>query len=149
MDNIRPTKKQQELLLFIRQFIEKHGYSPTYREMMNGLNYTSVATVAVHVSNLIKRGHLIKRDRSARSIELIGQENINRIVTNQATPSEEKWLIDRINFAFKQVEELDSIELSKLEPLYVLVGSLKILGIEGAVVGFTSRLSKLREKIKH
>ena len=62
---IRPTKKQKELLAYIQIFIEQHGYSPSYREIMNGLHYTSVATVSLHVNNLIKRGHLRKRDHSA------------------------------------------------------------------------------------
>lgn len=71
MSNIRPTKKQHELLGFIEQFIKDNGYSPSYREIMNGLQYTSVATVALHVNNLIKRGHLRKRDHSARSLEVV------------------------------------------------------------------------------
>jgi repressor LexA len=68
---VRPTKKQKELLGFIEAFIAEHGYSPSYREIMNGLQYTSVATVALHVGNLIKRGHLRKRDHSARSLEVV------------------------------------------------------------------------------
>src|SRR5437879_3012198 len=68
---VRPTKKQQELLCFIAAFIEEHGYSPSYREIMTGLNYTSVATVSLHINNLIRRGHLLKRDRSARSLEVV------------------------------------------------------------------------------
>src|ERR1700742_2897401 len=70
---VRPTKKQKELLDFIDAFITEHGYSPSYREIMNGLEYTSVATVALHVGNLIKRGHLRKRDHSARSLEVVRQ----------------------------------------------------------------------------
>src|SRR3954462_9146481 len=69
--NVRPTKKQKELLGYIEAFIHEHGYSPSYREIMNGLEYTSVATVALHVGNLIKRGHLRKRDHSARSLEVV------------------------------------------------------------------------------
>ena len=56
---VRPTKKQKELLSFIENFIAEHGYSPSYREIMSGLNYNSVATVSLHVNNLMKRGQLI------------------------------------------------------------------------------------------
>ncbi len=70
-NRVRPTKKQTELLTFIDQFIAAHGYSPSYREIMQGLQYNSVATVSLHVNNLIKRGHLQKRDRSARSLEVV------------------------------------------------------------------------------
>jgi repressor LexA len=73
-ETVRPTKKQRQLLTYIEGFIKEHGYSPSYREIMNGLNYTSVATVALHVNNLIKRGHLRKRDHSARSLEVVGSD---------------------------------------------------------------------------
>jgi repressor LexA len=69
--SVRPTKKQKELLNFIEEFINVRGYSPSYREIMKGMQYTSVATVSLHVSSLIKRGHLQKRDRSARSLEVV------------------------------------------------------------------------------
>ena len=79
---IRPTKKQQELLVFIAAFIAEHGYSPSYREIMTGLQYNSVATVALHVNSLIKRGHLRKRDRSARSLEVVHTDETAKLQTN-------------------------------------------------------------------
>src|SRR5579884_2928266 len=94
---VRPTKKQKELLSFIEAFITEHGYSPSYREIMNGLNYTSVATVSLHVGNLIKRGHLRKRDRSARSLEVVaGAPDSGKITSNQISPGEEKWLVEKV-----------------------------------------------------
>ncbi len=47
---IRPTMRQKQLLQFIAEFIAEHGYSPSYREIMRGCGYTSVATVALHVN---------------------------------------------------------------------------------------------------
>ena len=70
MMNDRPTKKQQILLKYIGDFIKQHGYGPSYREIMRGLDYKSVSTVAVHVDGLIARGWLQKRDHSARSLEV-------------------------------------------------------------------------------
>src|SRR5690242_6882896 len=94
---IRPTKKQSELLSFIEEFIAANGYSPSYREIMNGLKYTSVATVALHVNNLIKRGHLQKRDRSARSLEVVKPSLVEeyKVVPKQLKTSEEKWLVEK------------------------------------------------------
>ena len=66
----RATKKQQELLQFIGDFIAEHNYAPSYRETMAALNYKSVSTVAVHVDGLIAKGYLTKSDKSARSIRL-------------------------------------------------------------------------------
>ena len=47
-NSTRPTKKQKLLLEYIEAFIAQHGYSPSYREIMNGVGYSSVATVAAH-----------------------------------------------------------------------------------------------------
>lgn len=139
---VRPTKKQRQLLQYIEQFINEHGYSPSYREIMNGLAYTSVATVALHVGNLIKRGHLRKRDRSARSLEVIASNEPVSLRTNQVAPSEEKWLVEKVEHAFRQVEQ--SADGEGLDNLYVLVGALKVLGLEGAAQSFMPRLTALK-----
>lgn len=146
-ETIRPTKKQAQTLEFIKTFIAEHGYSPSYREIMNSLNYNSVATVALHVNSLLKRGHLRKRDRSARSLEVIESPQDKKIPTNLVAPSEEKWLVEKIEHAFKQVEDLgDEIKTTSIDHLYVLVGSLRVLGLEGAAQSFIPRLSDLKKK---
>lgn len=143
----RPTKKQKELLGFIEIFISEHGYSPSYREIMSGLGYTSVATVALHVGNLIKRGHLRKRDRSARSLEVVAASEPSKITTNQINAGEEKWLVEKIEHAFLQVENLGAeIAESSFDHLYVLIGALRVLGLEGAAQSFIPRLTLLKER---
>src|SRR5689334_6936992 len=94
---VRPTKKQQELLVFIESFIAEKGYSPSYREIMTGLSYNSVATVALHVNSLIKRGHLRKRDRSARSLEVVASNAAStpKLATNQIKETQAKWLVQK------------------------------------------------------
>ena len=71
MQQERPTKKQRELLSFIDGFIKGNGYGPSYREIMRALDYKSVSTVATHINGLIARGWLVKRDNSARTLEVI------------------------------------------------------------------------------
>lgn len=138
---LRPTKKQRELLNYIENFIKEHGYSPSYREIMAGLGYNSVATVSLHVNSLIQRGHLRKRDHSARSIEVVG--GVEEAVAAKVKPSEEKWLVDRIEQCFAAVEQGESTP-EKLDELYVLVGALKVLGFDGAARAFIARLSVIR-----
>jgi SOS-response transcriptional repressor LexA len=145
---VRPTKKQQELLSFITAFITEHGYSPSYREIMKGLNYTSVATVSLHVNSLISRGHLKKRDRSARSLEVVDAEIADpKIITKQLKTSEEKWLVDKVDVYFKDVEKSARLTEAQLDPLYVLVGGLKVLGLDGAASAYVARLSELKKRI--
>jgi len=144
---VRPTKKQKELLTYIQNFIAEHGYSPSYREIMNGLNYTSVATVALHVNSLIKRGHLRKRDRSARSLEVITVTESVPLQTNEVKPAEEKWLVEKIEYFFKNLESEGSLEPHKVDELYVLIGALRVLGLEGAAQSFIPRLSELKSRV--
>jgi SOS-response transcriptional repressor LexA len=145
---IRPTKKQRELLTFIAAFIAEHGYSPSYREIMAGLNYTSVATVALHVNNLIKRGHIKKRENSARSLEVVEPEEPAKLQTNEVKPAEEKWLVEKVEFRFAQAEASPAIQEAELDELYVLIGTLKVLGLDGAAQSFIPRLSELKNKVQ-
>lgn len=151
MNNVasqRPTKKQRELLEFIQKFVAEHGYGPSYREIMVGCEYTSVATVAAHVNNLITRGHLRKKDRSARSLEIVeNSENSPKLQTTAVAPGEEKWLVEKIDYRFRQLESASSLVQPELDELYVLVGALKVLGLEGAAQSFISRLSDLRTRV--
>jgi SOS-response transcriptional repressor LexA len=133
---LRPTKKQKELLTFIEEFINVRGYSPSYREIMQGLNYTSVATVALHVGNLIKRGHLQKRDRSARSLEVV-----KPALQTQANIVPKQF--------FKDVENAPRLLEKEIDQLYVLIGALKVLGLDGASQAFIPRLSEIKKRQKN
>jgi len=145
---VLPTKKQKELLIYIESFVSEHGYSPSYREIMTGLNYNSVATVALHVNNLIKRGHLQKRDRSARSLAVTASPDLpTKIVTNQVKPGEERWIIEKVDYFFAEAEKSASPASADIDQLYVLVGALKVLGLDGASQSFLPRLTDLRKKL--
>lgn len=146
-DSVRPTKKQRELLNFIEQFIGEHGYSPSYREIMAGLNYTSVATVALHVNNLIKRGHLRKRDHSARSLEVTRQTDAQKVTSNAIKPGEEKWLIEKIEHFFIETESAGEVTQEMVDRLHILTGALRVLGLEGAAQSFTTRFSQLKQRL--
>ena len=134
----RPTKKQHETLDFIRHFITEHGYSPSYREIMAGCNYTSVATVALHVSNLIKRGHIVKRDKSARSLEVVS--GVSELTT--ASSNHKHELVKEIEARFKLLE--NEIVEDVLNEVYVLVGALKILGHVDIARAYAGRLAQIQ-----
>jgi repressor LexA len=144
---IQPTKKQKELLNYIEDFIDAHGYSPSYREIMKALNYTSVATVSLHVNNLIKRGHLKKRDHSARSLEVVSANlKASSLKSNQIRPEEEKWLIEKVEYYFKKIEDSSVVEVALVDELYVLIGALKVLGLNGAAQSFVPRLTEIKSR---
>ncbi len=148
-ETVRPTKKQRELLSFIESFIREHGYSPSYREIMSGLNYTSVATVALHVNNLIKRGHLRKREHSARSLEVVAPSSEVSVTSNDVSPAQEKWLVEKVEHLLAQAEQTAEAELTAelVDSIYVVVGALKVLGLDGAAQSFSPRLAALKQRL--
>lgn len=142
--SVRPTKKQREILTYIETFIAEHGYSPSYREIMNGLQYTSVATVALHVNSLIRRGHLRKRDRSARSLEVVGSKAAAAIDEQTTSSSGSAWMLQKVDEYYRQAEQSETAEADVLAHLQTLADSLDILEIHDDKYEFAARLSALR-----
>lgn len=112
---MRTSKKQRELLEYIDDFIREHGYGPSYREIMRGLGYKSVSTVAVHIDGLITGGYIRKRDHSARSIEII--------TTGPVAPPTETPLVALLEAeidARRRRDQIDDIE--------TLIAAARLLG---------------------
>lgn len=63
-------RRERDLLDFLRDYLRKHGYAPTLREMARALGVSSVATVHKHLKALEKKGFL-KRHRGWRGLEVI------------------------------------------------------------------------------
>jgi len=145
-ETIRPTKKQKQLLTYIDSFIREHGYSPSYREIMSGLSYNSVATVALHVNNLIKRGHLRKRDHSARSLEVVGSNSQREGSLNAVSETEEKWFIERVDGMLGELEAVATAPEKAIDDIYVLIGALHVFGLNDAVRSFVPRLTAVKKR---
>lgn len=138
----RSTKRQKELLEFVDTFIQQHGYGPSYREIMNGIGYKSVSTVAIHIDGLISKGFLRKSDNSARSLEVVTTNSETAAQHKAVSPAKEKWLVEAINDRFSRYEQ--SPTQMTLDELYVLTGALKILGLDGAHEAAKAKLMRLR-----
>ena len=64
------TKRQQEILDFIRSEITGRGYPPSFREICVRFGIKSTNGVKVHMNALQKKGYIIRESRLARGIEL-------------------------------------------------------------------------------
>lgn len=64
------TKRQTEILTFIKSFIGENDYAPSYREIAKSLSLSSVATVAEYICVLEQKGYLTRESSSARSLQL-------------------------------------------------------------------------------
>ena len=67
------TRRQARILEFIVDFRKANGFSPTYREIGDGLGISSPNGVVCHVRALIQKGKLTKTEECSRS--LIPTEN--------------------------------------------------------------------------
>ena len=65
------TKRQDEILQFIKAFIVSNGYPPTVREIGTALGLSSSGTVHAHLANLEAKGFIKKEDTKNRAIELL------------------------------------------------------------------------------
>lgn len=65
------TRRQKEILDYVGDYIEVHGYAPSFEEIADSFGYTSLATVHEHVSNLERKGYIRKAYNQSRSIELV------------------------------------------------------------------------------
>jgi repressor LexA len=64
------TKKQKQVLDYIKEFVQANNYAPSYEEIATGIGLSSPSTIYVHVVNLIHKGYLTKRWNSNRSLGL-------------------------------------------------------------------------------
>ena len=65
------TRRQKQVYDFISAFVDRHGYSPSFEEIAEGLGLSSLATVHKHISNLEDK-QLLRRDYNrSRSIDLL------------------------------------------------------------------------------
>jgi SOS-response transcriptional repressor LexA len=68
------TKRQSEILAFIRERLERTGLSPSYTEMMTHLGLSSKSSIARLVRGLEERGFVRQLSTGARSIVLNDQQ---------------------------------------------------------------------------
>lgn len=65
------TRRQDEVLKYIKEYIVSHGYPPTVREIGKALDISSPATIHAHLSNLEAKGFIRRIDSKNRAIELL------------------------------------------------------------------------------
>jgi SOS regulatory protein LexA len=64
------TKRQKQVLDFIKNYINKYDYAPSLEEIKKHLRLSSVSTAHYHVQTLKNMGYLKKEENQPRAIEL-------------------------------------------------------------------------------
>lgn len=68
------TRRQAQVLAFIRESLRANGYPPTVREICTALQLSSPSTVHAHLANLERRGFIRRDSAKPRALDLIGEQ---------------------------------------------------------------------------
>lgn len=68
------TARQQEIWNFLVEYVDRHGYPPTVREIGERVGLASPSTVHAHLANLERAGLLRRDPTKPRALELLGRE---------------------------------------------------------------------------
>jgi len=118
------TKRQREVYDFIHDFVQQHGYSPSFEEIGNGLGLSSLATVHKHVSNLERKGMLKRAYNRSRSIDVLPMRGLLRRMP-KVQPESVLPLVGRIAAgqpieAVQQGETISLGDITRSKDVFVL-----------------------------
>lgn len=68
------TKRQKQILDYLRDFIEKDGYAPSLIEISKHFNLNSISTIHKHLIHLEEKGLIRRHWNRARAIELVSSQ---------------------------------------------------------------------------
>jgi len=67
------TGRQREIWSFLVDYVDRHGYPPTVREIGEAVGLASPSTVHAHLANLERAGLLRRDPTKPRALELVGR----------------------------------------------------------------------------
>jgi repressor LexA len=74
------TKRQREILDYLNDFIQQHGYAPSLEEIGRRFGLSSLATVHKHLTNLQEKGFIKRAWNRSRSVEVVPTRMTGRAV---------------------------------------------------------------------
>ncbi len=74
------TKRQREILDYLNEFIQQHGYAPSLEEIGERFSLSSLATVHKHLTNLQEKGFIRRAWNRSRSVELLPSRSGGRAI---------------------------------------------------------------------
>lgn len=65
------TRRQKQILDYLQNYIQDHGFAPSFEEIAEHFSFASLATVHEHLTNLQRKGYIRRGYNESRSIELV------------------------------------------------------------------------------
>lgn len=73
-------RRERELLNYIIQFQEQHGYSPTLREMADAMGRNSVSTMHALIRSMVDKGYIQKVEGNSRTLKVLKKDNLGPLL---------------------------------------------------------------------
>jgi repressor LexA len=136
------TKKQRDLLIYINDYIQKTGLSPSFEEMKTGLDLKSKSGIHRLINALVERGFLERLPNKARALEVKRlPENVVSLQAQQAsrrTPAAAGSLRPANNFR-TGVEELVQLpihgKIAAGTPIEAVRDEVDTIGVPMSMLG--------------
>lgn len=74
MEREKLSKKQQEILTYIKKQIRQQGYPPSVREICEAVKLRSTSSVHAHLASLEQKGYIRRDATKPRAIEILDDE---------------------------------------------------------------------------
>ena len=78
------TGRQQQIWQFLTEYLGRHGYPPTVREIGESVGLASPSTVHAHLANLERAGYLKRDPTKPRALELLRDRPVADAETAEA-----------------------------------------------------------------
>ena len=90
------TGRQQEIWDFLVEYVDRHGYPPTVREIGERVGLASPSTVHAHLANLERAGYLKRDPTKPRALELLQHRRRDAAPAGQEASFQQLPLVGQI-----------------------------------------------------
>jgi len=80
------TGRQQEIWDFLVDYVDRHGYPPTVREIGERVGLASPSTVHAHLANLERAGYLKRDPTKPRALERSEERRVGKECRSRWSP---------------------------------------------------------------
>jgi repressor LexA len=120
------TKRQREVYDFIHDFVQQHGYSPSFEEIGAGLSLSSMATVHKHISNLERKGLLKREYNRSRSIDLLP---VRGLLRKQPKPAVQEFALPLLG-RIAAGQPIEAVQQGEMISLGDITGSKSVFVLQ-------------------
>lgn len=74
--------RDEDILRFIRAYSKAHRYSPSVRDIRDGVGMSSTSVVSNRLNDLVRRGLLVRPEGIARAMHVPRSREVARLLAN-------------------------------------------------------------------